>query len=169
MPTHDYCSNINSMIASYFKFEERSTNLAQEIRAGVSCFVTMSYILSVNPQVISAIGIPTTDVGKYLDWSIFHRSLIRIFIMTTICLLFFFTTLVIATYSLICILNDNYMSCFLYNSANLVIATSLSSFVACFIVGVFGYVKAVILLILLSTDDNDDGNFTLYLITNLPD
>jgi len=61
------------------------------------------------------------------------------------------------------------MSCFLYNSANLVIATSLSSFVACFIVGVFGYVKAVILLILLSTDDNDDGNFTLYLITNLPD
>jgi len=55
------------MIASYFKFEERSTSLAQEIRAGVSCFLTMSYILLVNPQVISAIGIPTTDVGKYLD------------------------------------------------------------------------------------------------------
>ena len=52
------------MIASYFKFEERSTNLAQEIRAGASCFLTMSYILLVNPQVLSAIGIPTTDIGK---------------------------------------------------------------------------------------------------------
>lgn len=52
------------MMASYFKLEERSTNVAQEIRAGASCFLTMSYILLVNPQVLSAIGIPTTDIGK---------------------------------------------------------------------------------------------------------
>jgi adenine/guanine/hypoxanthine permease len=45
-------------IASYFKFVERGTNLATEIRAGVTTFMVMGYILFVNPLILSNAGIP---------------------------------------------------------------------------------------------------------------
>ncbi len=45
-------------IASYFKFAERGTNLATEIRAGVTTFMVMGYILFVNPLILSNAGIP---------------------------------------------------------------------------------------------------------------
>ena len=44
-------------IASYFKFVERGTNLATEIRAGVTTFMVMGYILFVNPLILSNAGI----------------------------------------------------------------------------------------------------------------
>jgi adenine/guanine/hypoxanthine permease len=40
-------------IASYFKFSERGTNLATEIRAGVTTFVVMAYIIFLNPGIIA--------------------------------------------------------------------------------------------------------------------
>ncbi|HTC85288.1 MAG TPA: solute carrier family 23 protein, partial [Candidatus Acidoferrum sp.] len=40
-------------IASYFKFAERKTDLATEIRAGVTTFVVMAYIIFLNPGIIA--------------------------------------------------------------------------------------------------------------------
>lgn len=55
-----------SMIAKFlcktFHLKLRQTDISTELRAGVSTFLTMSYILLVNPQLISKIGIPATDV-----------------------------------------------------------------------------------------------------------
>ncbi len=44
-------------IADYFKFEERGTNLATEIKAGVTTFMVMGYILFVNPLILANAGI----------------------------------------------------------------------------------------------------------------
>jgi adenine/guanine/hypoxanthine permease len=44
-------------IASYFKFAERNTTLATEVKAGVTTFMVMAYILLVNPSILAAAGI----------------------------------------------------------------------------------------------------------------
>ena len=41
-------------IASYFKFAERGTTWGTEIRAGVTTFMVMAYIIFVNPNIIAA-------------------------------------------------------------------------------------------------------------------
>jgi len=45
-------------IAAYFKFAERGTTLATEVKAGVTTFMVMAYILLVNPSILAAAGIP---------------------------------------------------------------------------------------------------------------
>ena len=45
-----------------FLISERKSNITQELRAGTSTFLTMSYILLVNPQMLAQIGIPATSV-----------------------------------------------------------------------------------------------------------
>lgn len=40
-------------IATYFKFSERGTTLATEVRAGLTTFMVMAYILLVNPAILS--------------------------------------------------------------------------------------------------------------------
>ena len=44
-------------IAAYFRFSERGTDLATEIRAGVATFMVMVYIVAVNPGILSSAGI----------------------------------------------------------------------------------------------------------------
>jgi AGZA family xanthine/uracil permease-like MFS transporter len=44
-------------IAEYFKFAERGTNMATEIKAGVTTFMVMAYIIFVNPSILAAAGI----------------------------------------------------------------------------------------------------------------
>jgi AGZA family xanthine/uracil permease-like MFS transporter len=44
-------------IADYFKFAERGTDLGTEIKAGVTTFMVMAYILLVNPSILAAAGI----------------------------------------------------------------------------------------------------------------
>jgi AGZA family xanthine/uracil permease-like MFS transporter len=44
-------------IASYFKFAERGTNLGTEVRAGVTTFMVMAYIIFLNPGILSAAGL----------------------------------------------------------------------------------------------------------------
>jgi len=44
-------------IASYFKFSERGTNLSTEVRAGLTTFMVMAYIIFLNPSILSAAGI----------------------------------------------------------------------------------------------------------------
>ena len=42
----------------FFKFEELGTNYRREIIAGITTFITMSYIIIVNPAILEAAGIP---------------------------------------------------------------------------------------------------------------
>ncbi len=46
------------MIAKYFHFNELGTNLKSEIVGGITTFVTMAYIIIVNPKILEAAGIP---------------------------------------------------------------------------------------------------------------
>ncbi|MEG0095534.1 MAG: NCS2 family permease, partial [Erysipelotrichaceae bacterium] len=43
-------------IAQFFKFEERKTNLKTEIVAGLTTFMTMAYVLVVQPSAIVGFG-----------------------------------------------------------------------------------------------------------------
>ena len=42
----------------FFKFDELGTNYRKEIIAGITTFITMSYIIIVNPAILEAAGIP---------------------------------------------------------------------------------------------------------------
>lgn len=44
------------MLTKFFKFSERQTSLRQETVGGITSFVTMAYIIFVNPQIMSAAG-----------------------------------------------------------------------------------------------------------------
>lgn len=46
----------------YFEFERLSTNWRTEILAGVTTFVTMAYIVLVNPQILADAGLPLAAV-----------------------------------------------------------------------------------------------------------
>ncbi len=43
-------------IGGYFKFAERGTDLATEVKAGVTTFLVMAYILLVNPLILATLG-----------------------------------------------------------------------------------------------------------------
>jgi AGZA family xanthine/uracil permease-like MFS transporter len=45
-------------VEKFFKFTERGTNLRTEILAGITTFMTMAYIIFVNPGILSAAGVP---------------------------------------------------------------------------------------------------------------
>ena len=48
---------------TFFKFSERGSNAATEVRAGLTTFLAMAYIIIVNPSILSAAGInPTAAV-----------------------------------------------------------------------------------------------------------
>lgn len=44
------------MLEKVFKLQENHTNAKTEIMAGITTFMTMAYILAVNPSVLSATG-----------------------------------------------------------------------------------------------------------------
>lgn len=46
----------------WFHLRERGTTVATELRAGVTTFLTMAYILLVNPQILAEAGMPAEDV-----------------------------------------------------------------------------------------------------------
>lgn len=50
------------MLERLFKLKQRRTSAATELRAGAVTFLTMSYILFVNPQILSQAGLPARDV-----------------------------------------------------------------------------------------------------------
>jgi AGZA family xanthine/uracil permease-like MFS transporter len=49
-------------LEKYFGFEERGTNLKRESLAGLTTFLSMAYILFVNPHILSATGMDTEAV-----------------------------------------------------------------------------------------------------------
>ena len=44
------------MLEKMFKFKENNTNVKTEVIAGLTTFMTMAYILAVNPNLLSAAG-----------------------------------------------------------------------------------------------------------------
>ena len=50
------------MLESMFSLQSRQTSVSQEIRAGISTFLTMSYVLLLNPNILMKLGIPSTDI-----------------------------------------------------------------------------------------------------------
>ncbi|MBD5130436.1 MAG: NCS2 family permease [Ruminococcaceae bacterium] len=50
------------MLERIFKLKENKTNVKTEITAGITTFMTMAYILAVNPSVLSAAGMDGTAV-----------------------------------------------------------------------------------------------------------
>ncbi len=50
------------LLESYFEFSRLGTNWRTEILAGVTTFLTMAYIVLVNPAVLSAAGVPLAAV-----------------------------------------------------------------------------------------------------------
>jgi AGZA family xanthine/uracil permease-like MFS transporter len=46
------------MIKKYFKLDELGTSIKQEIIAGATTFITMAYIIIVNPKILEAAGMP---------------------------------------------------------------------------------------------------------------
>lgn len=50
------------MLEKLFKLSENKTNVKTEVVAGITTFMTMAYILAVNPSILSATGIDPTAV-----------------------------------------------------------------------------------------------------------
>ncbi len=49
-------------IERFFRIREHGTTVGTELRAGLATFLTMAYILAVNPQMLSLTGMPVGDV-----------------------------------------------------------------------------------------------------------
>jgi AGZA family xanthine/uracil permease-like MFS transporter len=49
---------MSALIKRYFKFSELGTNFRHEITGGLTTFVTMAYIIIVNPKILELAGIP---------------------------------------------------------------------------------------------------------------
>ena len=52
-------------LAYYFRFHQRQTTLATEVRAGLTTFMVMAYIIFVNPIILGYVGVPGLE-GKGL-------------------------------------------------------------------------------------------------------
>ena len=52
----------SGLLERLFRLRERSTTVGTELRAGLVTFLTMAYILLVNPQILAAAGMPPGDV-----------------------------------------------------------------------------------------------------------
>lgn len=50
------------MFNRFFKLKENKTNVKTEITAGITTFMTMAYILAINPSILSDAGMDSTAV-----------------------------------------------------------------------------------------------------------
>lgn len=50
------------MLEKFFKLKENNTNVKTEVMAGITTFMTMAYILAVNPNILSATGMDANAV-----------------------------------------------------------------------------------------------------------
>ena len=66
-----------SLAEKIFRLKEKKTNVKTEIMAGITTFMTMSYILAVNPQILGDAGM---DKGAVFTATII-ASIIAILIM----------------------------------------------------------------------------------------
>jgi len=69
-------NNQSGGLARFFKFNERGTTLGTEINAGITTFMTMAYILAVNPQILADAGMDAGAVFTATALSSFIAILI---------------------------------------------------------------------------------------------
>ena len=50
------------MLEKFFKLKENNTNVKTEVIGGITTFMTMAYILAVNPQILSASGMDSQAI-----------------------------------------------------------------------------------------------------------
>jgi len=50
-------------LSRYFELEKYQTTINTEIKAGITTFITMAYILFINPQLLSITGMPAQDIA----------------------------------------------------------------------------------------------------------
>src|SRR6202046_487299 len=53
---------MRSKLEAYFRFEELNANWRTELLAGLTTFITMAYIVFVNPSILSKTGMPIAAV-----------------------------------------------------------------------------------------------------------
>ena len=64
------------MLNNFFKLTENKTNVKTEILAGITTFMTMAYILAVNPDILSATGMDKNAVFTATALSAFLATLV---------------------------------------------------------------------------------------------
>ncbi len=69
-------SNINVMFERFFKLTENKTSVKTEILAGITTFMTMAYILAVNPDILSATGMDKNALFTATALSAFIATLV---------------------------------------------------------------------------------------------
>ena len=52
------------LVDRYFRLAQNSTSVRQELLGGVTTFVTMAYVVVVNPQILSQAGMPADGVVR---------------------------------------------------------------------------------------------------------
>ena len=60
MPFFDSINNAveNSFVGRYFELKERGTTASRELRGAIATFLTMAYIIAVNPRILADSGGP---------------------------------------------------------------------------------------------------------------
>src|SRR3979490_3388644 len=53
---------VNPLLDRYFKLTENQTTVKQELLGGATTFMTMAYIVVVNPQILAQAGMPPEGV-----------------------------------------------------------------------------------------------------------
>ena len=54
----------SSFLESYFKLKENNTNVKTEILAGITTFITMAYIIFVNPNILKLAGMNSAECNR---------------------------------------------------------------------------------------------------------
>ena len=54
------------MLEKLFKLKENNTNVKTEVIGGITTFMTMAYILAVNPQILSASGMDFGNIDYFM-------------------------------------------------------------------------------------------------------
>ncbi len=70
---------VRSMFEKLFKLKQNNTTIKTEITAGITTFITMAYILAVNPNILSAAGMDSTAVLLATCLASFFGTLIMAF------------------------------------------------------------------------------------------
>lgn len=68
------------MLEKWFKLKENNTNVKTEVVAGITTFMTMAYILAVNPSLLSAAGMDSSAILMATAISAFIGTLVMAFL-----------------------------------------------------------------------------------------
>jgi len=77
---NDSTSTNKGFLEKFFKLNERKTNLKTEILAGLTTFITLAYIIFVNPQILSEAGIPKEAAIAATIWSSVVATILMAFL-----------------------------------------------------------------------------------------